>query len=88
VHPPPVSPREASRRRSQNRLVERSTRALHLSAKDLQLVSEHDDLEIPGGLVLPTWTQDLKQPTNHQVRTGIQTSAPPPIDGSRGYETW
>jgi hypothetical protein len=38
-----------------------------LSPKDTQFVTEHDDLEILGGLALAIWDQQPEQHPNHQV---------------------
>jgi hypothetical protein len=53
-----VSPWQSSSRSGQNWPVAGSKeRPLDLAPKDIQLVTEHDDLEILGGLALAIWNQ-------------------------------
>ena len=56
---------EPQRREMPGRNVESG--ALVLSPKDTQFVTEHDDLEILGGLALAIWDQQPEQHPNHQV---------------------
>ena len=57
----PASPWQSSSRGSEKVPVGTSkARPLDLSPKDTQLVAEHDDLEILGGLALAIWDQQPK----------------------------
>jgi hypothetical protein len=64
----PASPWQAASRGGEKHPVGTSkARPVDLSPKDIHLVSEHDNLEILGGLALAIPDEQPEQRPNHQV---------------------
>lgn len=63
-----MSPWQSSRRGGEKYPIEKSkARPFDLPPKDIQLISEHDDLEILGRRALPIWNEQPEQTSNHEV---------------------